>query len=284
MNAIQSDSAEAKTPSPSVEGPFFVQEWRAFITAIEFLTQLPLSSPAIPKTQAVLRRCPRYFPLVGAIIGVFTAACAGVFSTVWPTWLAALVALAAEARLTGALHEDAVADFCDAFGGGWTRDDVFTILKDSRIGSFGALGLFLAVAIRAGAMAALIDHEGIANWLVWGSAIVASASVARWVSVLAVACIPPPPLKDSMVKDLRSHPSWWFVCSAALGIIPPVALFVTFMPYRALLAALLLTATVVWFLRMLRARIGCITGDCCGFLIYFCQIIILLAAAVRIES
>src|SRR5262249_6511285 len=162
-----------------------------FTTAVEFLTQVPLSCTAKRKTEAELRRCPRYFPLVGALIGVHTAVLAGVFTRLWPTWLAALVALSAEARLTGALHEDGVADFCDAFGGGWKRDDVLRILKDSRIGSFGALGLFFAVSIRAGAIGVLIDHEGAANWPAWGSAIVASTSVARWIGVLAVACIPP---------------------------------------------------------------------------------------------
>jgi adenosylcobinamide-GDP ribazoletransferase len=283
MSVIKTADHAVGLSSDAAEGPFIAREWKAFVTAVEFLTRVPLSSSAVAKTPAELRRCPRYFALVGGLIGLFTAALAGVFSVVWPPWLAALVALAAEARLTGALHEDGVADFCDAFGGGWTRDDVLTVLKDSRIGSFGALGLFLAIAIRAGAIGVLIDREGVSNWLGWGSAIVVSASVARWLGVLAVACIPPVPLKDSTVKDLRSEPSWWFVCGSALWTIPPLICFSAVMPFRCILAAAVLAVAVWWFLRMVRVRINCITGDCCGCLIYMGQIIILLAAAVRIK-
>src|SRR5262249_31324357 len=106
---------------------------------------------------------------------------------------------------------------------------------------------------------------------------------ARWISVLAMACVAPVPLKDSLVKDLRSQPSPGLVCASALWTIPPLGVFIFCMPFRALLAAVSLAAAVAWFLRMIRARIGCITGDCCGCLIYLCQIIILLAAAVRIQ-
>ena len=91
----------------------------------------------------------------------------------WPIGLAVVIGLAFEALLTGAFHEDAVADFCDAFGGGWTRDDILRILKDSRVGSFGALGLILAVALRGGAIATLETDRLIA-------AVTASAALGRW--------------------------------------------------------------------------------------------------------
>jgi adenosylcobinamide-GDP ribazoletransferase len=276
--ADEPDTAPARTAG---ETPFILREWKAFVTAVEFLTRVPLSSPAVPKSPADLARCPLYFPLVGALLGALTSALAGGFSVFWPTWLAALLAVAVEAWLTGGLHEDGVADFCDAFGGGWSKDDVLRILEDSRIGTFGALGLVFAVAIRAGAIAVLIEHEGKSHWLAWGAAITASASVSRWIAVLAEASVPPVPLRDSLARDLRSERSWWLAGMSALWTIPPLSLFIAFMPIRSVVAAAMLLGFVWWLLRKIRASIGGITGDCCGFLIYMCQILILLAAAAR---
>src|SRR3546814_1620129 len=89
--------------------------------------------------------------MVGAITaGVMVAA-----EQVWPRIVAVVLALIVEVRLTGAFHEDAVADFCDAMGGGHTRDDKLRIFRDSRIGSYGALGLLLAVGLKAALLVVL---------------------------------------------------------------------------------------------------------------------------------
>src|SRR5687767_10570761 len=120
--------------------------WESFIAAVQFLTRLPLATDS-PVTPKALQRSPIFFPLVGAFIGLFTASVVGVACLVWPIWIAVLLALAIELRLTGAIHEDGVADFCDAFGGGWSREEILLILKDSRIGTYGALGIFVAIAL-----------------------------------------------------------------------------------------------------------------------------------------
>ncbi len=114
-----------------------------------------------------------WFPFVGALIGLATALVVSGADLLWPPAIAVLVALACEAVLTGAFHEDAVADCCDAFGGGWTRDDVLRILKDSRVGSYGVLGLGLAVALRATGIAALPGETLF-------PVVIASATLGRW--------------------------------------------------------------------------------------------------------
>ena len=123
--------------------PILIQ-WQAWIAAVQFLTRLPtprldLSDEA--NRREVLGRSTAYFPAVGGLIGAATGATILLAGRVWPMAVAVAVGLAFEAILTGAFHEDAVADFCDAFGGGWTRDDVLRILKDSRVGAFGAVGM-----------------------------------------------------------------------------------------------------------------------------------------------
>jgi cobalamin synthase len=128
------------------------RQGHAAITAVQFLTRLPLpggmNQP--PSDRTLLVDAVAYFPLVGALIGLVTGWLVWAAATVWPIGLAVVLAVAVEAVLTGAFHEDAVADCCDAFGGGWTREQVLHILKDSRVGSFGVLGLGLALAVRVG--------------------------------------------------------------------------------------------------------------------------------------
>jgi adenosylcobinamide-GDP ribazoletransferase len=255
-------------------------QWAAFVAAVRFLTRVPLMS-ATPISVVALTTAPLYFPLVGALIGACTVIIAGAGCLVWPIWLAVLVALAAEARLTGALHEDAVADFCDAFGGGRSRDETLTILKDSRIGAFGALGMLLAVALRAAAMMAIIEQRGLPDWLAWGSAIVASSALGRWAIVVAMACVPPVPGRESLANDVGGRLSLKQVILSGLGAGPPTVLCAWFIPLQSLAAAALVAAALWWLLRGIRQRLGGLTGDCLGCIGYIAQVLVLLAAAAR---
>ena len=257
--------------------------WAAFVAAVQFLTRAPVSARG-SLSAAALARCPIYFPLVGALIGVFTASVLGITCLVWSVWLAAIVTIAAEVRLTGALHEDALADFCDAFGGGWTRDDILTILKDSRIGVYGAIGLGLAVSLRAGAMIEIVQRYGMENWMVWASALLASSTVGRWVIVLVMVSVPPVPRRDSLSRDVGSQLNRWHLLSATLWMLPAAACLAVQLPQQAVLAAALLVPTVYGFMRLVVRRLGGITGDCLGCIGCVSQLIVLLAAAARLPS
>lgn len=255
-------------------------EWAAFGTAVQFLTRLPWPSSG-PASPTVLSRCPVYFPVVGGMIGVMTSIVLGIGCLVWPVWLAVIVALAFEARLTGAFHEDAVADFCDAFGGGWTRDDVLRILKDSRIGSYGALGLGIAVALRAGAMLETVQQAGRQNWLVWSSAVIASSAISRFVVVVAMVWMPADPSRQSLSRDIGRYLKLRDLFTCALWMLPLVLPFVIQMPLQAALCCVALVPTVWWFMSLVRRRLGGITGDCLGCLCYLSMVLVLLATAAR---
>ena len=261
-------------------GGTIVAQWAAFVAAVQLLTRVPLRIAASPSARA-FRTAPVYFPLVGALVGTFTAAAAGVGCLVWPVWLAVVAALACEVRLTGAFHEDGVADFCDAFGGGRNRDEVLTILKDSRIGTYGALGLFLAVALRASAMVAIIQQCGLADWINWGSAIVTSAAIGRWAIIAALARLDPVAGRSSLANEFGGRLSRQQVIAGGLIAAPPAILFAWHMPLQALAAAGLVFAPLWWCLRGIRRRVGGLTGDCLGFIGYISQVLVLLAAAAR---
>lgn len=255
--------------------------WAAFATAVQFLTRLPLPG-GDHASPAALRRAPAYFPLVGALVGLATANVIFMFQFVWPTVIAILLALAIEARLTGALHEDAVADFCDAFGGGWTRDDVLHILKDSRVGTYGVLGLTLAVSLRAGAMFIVLVDTGGFHWLASGSAIVASAAIGRWMMVALMIWVPPIVERESLARDVAHSLTLRDLFVAAAWALPAVAVFAWYFRWNALLAAVFLVVTAWWFARLVVRRIGGMTGDCLGAIGYISQVLVLLAAAARL--
>jgi adenosylcobinamide-GDP ribazoletransferase len=260
-------------------------EWAAFVTAVQFLTRVSWpfstssSSASGPASASVLSRCPVYFPIVGGLIGVITSIVLGVASLFWPVWLAAIVALAVEARLTGALHEDAVADFCDAFGGGWTRDDVLRILKDSRIGSYGALGLGLAVALRLGATMEIVQQYGRENWPTWSAALVAGSALSRWVMVAVMVFVPPAPSRDSLSRDIASRLNVKDLATASLWMLPAIAPFFLVLPLRAVISIVVLIPLVLWFQRLVRRRLGGVTGDCLGCIGYMSHVTVLLVTA-----
>jgi adenosylcobinamide-GDP ribazoletransferase len=254
---------------------FFRWQWAAFLTAIRFLTRIPVPEwlfPAGGEQPVLLRASVIYFPLVGALIGTATAGVIAGAEQLWSPWVAVVVGLAFEALLTGALHEDAVADFCDAFGGGRSREDVLRILKDSRVGSFGVLGLTLAVLLRT---AAIAEIPFPAQFV----AVVASATLGRWVILLVMAWLPPVPERESLTRDVGQRVGLRDVAAGTILAVPGVVALAVAMPVRLVIVLPLLVVFTWLFAISVRRRIGGITGDCLGFACYLGQILALLAVA-----
>src|SRR5262249_15636623 len=130
------------------------QEFRLVIFAAQFLTRLPLPASAAFDASSPTRSL-RYFPLIGVMIGLLAAGIFALTSSILPLSVAVGLSLVATLLFTGALHEDGLADSCDGFGGGRTREEVLRIMHDSRIGAFGAIGLVMALGVRWASLAAL---------------------------------------------------------------------------------------------------------------------------------
>lgn len=127
---------------------------RPFWTAMMFLTQVPCPH-WVGHDPADLARSTVYFPVVGALVGGVGAATFWGVHLVWPLGVALVAAMASTVWMTGAFHEDGLADTVDGFGGGWTREDVLSIMKDSRVGTYGVVGLLLVLAGKWTALASL---------------------------------------------------------------------------------------------------------------------------------
>jgi adenosylcobinamide-GDP ribazoletransferase len=232
--------------------------------AFVFLTRIPVGG--FPYGPEEWRSAPAYFPLVGAVVGGITAC---VFEALRPlgTMGAAYFALGASLLLTGALHEDGLADTSDALGGGRDRAQIFTILKDSRIGVFGACAVVISIAGRAALLAHTDPREA-----GWGLLFV--AAVARAAPVWQIATLPYVTPGGAKSRDvMRAGPieaalasAWPVVIGGALAATRRLEVWRV---AGVLLAAAVTTTLTAW---RYRARAGGLTGDFLGATEQLCEI------------
>ncbi len=255
--------------------------WGPPLLAVQLLTRVPVpgtASLSAPAAQDALARSVVWFPVVGGLVGTVTAGVLLGTAALWPPYVAVVLALVVEARLTGALHEDAVADFCDAFGGGRTRERTFEILKDSRVGSYGVLGLVLALGLRAGLLVALLG--ALDPWPA-AAAVVASAALGRWAAVSLMATSPAVSARPDRTGLARAAGAqttrgrWALATAGAALLAAPWAMLA---PWRLALVVAATLLVLLWVRRLVTGRLGGVTGDCLGFGVYATQLVVLLAA------
>ncbi len=116
------------------------RELEYFFGALRFFTRIPTPAWA-GHSQEKLDHAARYFPFVGALVGLIGGVVTLAAGTVLPFSVAVILGMAATILATGAFHEDVFSDTCDGFGGGWDRAQVLAIMKDSRVGSYGAVSM-----------------------------------------------------------------------------------------------------------------------------------------------
>jgi adenosylcobinamide-GDP ribazoletransferase len=243
--------------------PRFMQDIAA---ALQFLTRLPL--PQLAYDSDALSRSAKYFPLIGLALGLVTAFAFEWLSLHLPVTLAALFAVLISVLATGGLHEDGLADAADAFGGGWTRDQVLAILKDSRIGSYGALAIVFSVLVRTLLLAALARADATKY-------IVSAHVLSRW-AVLPLGCLMTPARTEaSQGARLARQISVFSVCIGTVMMLGIVGYLLRMKALTPVLAALCVTGLSGFYYRR---RIGGITGDCFGATTQLTEIAVYVAA------
>lgn len=225
---------------------------RSLVNAIAFLTRIRV--PAQLKESDDLARSVPWFPVVGALIGLIIGAAAWGAGVVLAPLVAAALAVGLGTGLTGALHEDGLADTFDALGGSQTREHALEIMRDPRLGSFGTIALVTVTLIRVGSVAALFPGRLTLLVLPGAHALARSASV-------AVMCMMPAARGTGLGADhLRSLDRRHAVAGALAGVILATVLLgpatAVAIPAASLGAGLM----AGWA----RARIGGTTGDVLG--------------------
>lgn len=239
---------------------------RLFLVAVQFYTRLPVDGRLaawVGWRPEYLPRSTRYFPLVGALVGVLVAFAYALAGGFLPHGVAVMIALATGILITGAFHEDGFADFCDGFGTHAGRERTLEIMRDSRVGAYGAIGVAMLLLGRFETLASL-DPEWIA------SAFVAGHAWSRGCVVGVMASLPyagepqdgsEPKAKPIAVglAPLDAGIALGFAALPTLGIAAW-----TGTPGRFVVGVLAAVLVTLWMRRMMRRRLGGYSGDCLG--------------------
>lgn len=223
--------------------------------ALRFLSRLSPPGEEMARFERDLPRALGFYPVAGAVLGAITGLVLLAAAQVFPLYLAVVLALAFDAWLTRGLHEDAVADLCDGLGGGQTPEDALRIMKDSRIGAFGALALGFAVALRGTALVALDDPLRAALVLL------VAGAVARLMMLAVLWRVPALPGMGARVAAAMDGRRF----AQGLAFALPVLLLGAWVaPVALALAALVGLAFLGWYRALLLRRLGGSTGDAMG--------------------
>lgn len=229
-------------------------ELESFLGAVRFFTRLPV--PAwVGHSAEGLNRSARYFPAVGLLIGGLAAGAFWLAALVLPKSIAVLAAMGITLLATGAFHEDGLSDAADGIGGGWGKGRILEIMKDSRVGSYGVVALWLALTAKLAAL-----YEAPAAWL--PLLLLAGHAWSRLLSTALLATM------DYVREDLesKSKPLATRLSPGGLALailfgavplllLPPLAVA------GGVIASLLAT---LWLAAKFRRWLGGYTGDCLG--------------------
>lgn len=229
-----------------------IRTMRDMATAFQFLTRLPLGR--LPYDPDALSRSAKYFPLVGLFTGIL-----GSVLYLWlvrhlPSAIAALFTLAFFVLSTGGLHEDGLADVADAFGGGWNREQILAILKDSSIGTFGALALVVSVALRVLLIANLPLNR-------FAAYVISGQVLCRWTALPIGYALSPARESSGQGSRIARQISIGSLAIGSAFTVILVGFALRWAAWAPVLSTLIVTlASGFYYWR----RIGGVTGDCFG--------------------
>lgn len=255
--------------------------WECFATAVHFLTRITFSKIATRTDldhATALNRSVVFFPFVGGCIGALTGiALLGSLYLGLPPLLASFAAIGIEAWVTGAFHEDAFADTCDALGGGWTREQVLEIMKDSRLGTYGTIAIVIGVVSRGVAIGSIAE----ASVPLAVASIVAAASIGRIAIVLLMTTTAPIADRQSQAKDVSGSQSIGRAVVAVCIAGPFWIAWLVLVPLVAACSLLCAAILFVWYRRMIVRRVGGTTGDLLGASGFLTQLLIIVGGATK---
>lgn len=236
----------ASTPWPRP-----LESLRILLVACQFLTRLPV--PQIPVVDGDLRRATAAFPLVGLLIGALCAAVFVAADLLLTPLVAAVAAVAAAAALTGAFHEDGLADTFDGLWGGWDPEQRLRIMRDSRVGTYGAMALVIAISVQVAALGALDATTAV-------RALVAGHVTSRAAILVQIRALPP---VDDQGSGARVAEPVGLVGTVVALVVTGATLALTSGWLAVLIVAVALLG-VGAIRRAARRRLGGLTGDLLG--------------------
>lgn len=249
---------------------------KRFLAAISFLTRLPIPQYLVFEA-ADVGRATLFFPLVGALIGLLQIGALQLFGnvadgSVLKAVLLAVSLVTVNVFVTGALHLDGLADMADGFGGGRAKERVLEIMRDSVIGSYGAVALILLLIAKTTAIAVLIEAK-----TGWEYLIIAPAA-GRWATVPLGKFMPAARKSGGLGNAVTDYVGWTELIGATT--ITMILIFALSNWQNGLKTWLIVIAMTVLSTRLCLKKIGGVTGDTLGANTEICETAVLLTAAV----
>ena len=278
----QPEPPQQPSSKPSV-GEFIKHEWRLLLVAVQFLTRLPVPQFANYNPQW-LHQSSRHFPGVGLLVGLL---CAGVFwlgSILFTPLVAGVISTAFGIKLTGAFHEDGLADSCDGLGGGLTRERTLEIMKDSRLGTYGVLGLVSALLIKISLLASMPLSVAIV-------ALIIGHTASRLLCISLLTLLPyggeiehakAKPMAQQLTPFQGLLSSGWLLLAGVLVVLLFPNTVQQIGIWQWLLALLLGIVATDYMRRLLRRRLEGYTGDGLGATQQLSEIAIYIGLAASI--
>lgn len=240
--------------------PNFKYLWRVWLAALMFYTRIPVNIDDYHPD--LLAKSRAFFPLIGLLIGGLAALVLLILADFMPASIAVVLSMVCTILLTGAFHEDGLADSFDALGGGWKKQQVLTIMKDSRLGSYGAIALILILLLKFQSLLWLLNQDA----LLATTSLIGAHIFSRYCASLVVDFLPY--VQDTDQSKIKPIANQKLSSGAQFGCLVFVALAILILGFNQL--SLFLTAcfvaafTTVVFAHYCFKRIGGYTGDILG--------------------
>ena len=258
------------------------KELHIFFTALMFYTRIPCPK-GIDHNPDYLNKASRYFPLVGWIVGIVAFGVYGIFDYLIGPEIAVLLSMIASILVTGAFHEDGFADVCDGFGGGWTKEKILMIMKDSAIGAYGAIGLVVLLLVKLLSVNMLLkiaEIPALNLYVVYLLFFISAHAVSRLAAV-SIVFTHQYSREDatSKSKPIAQNYTWREVLGALFFGLLPVLIMACFQ-WQLMIVLVPVFAMRFYLSRYFQKWIDGYTGDCLGATQQVCEVVFYLSAIV----
>jgi adenosylcobinamide-GDP ribazoletransferase len=255
-------------------------EIRIFFTALMFYTRIPCPS-WVDHSPDYINKATRYFPLIGWIVGAISFGAFWLSSWLFGSNIAIIASFMAGILTTGAFHEDGLADVFDGFGGGWTKEKILEIMKDSRVGAYGVIALILSFLLKYLAFDQLLAKIDSDNMLIVALIFISYHSLAR-LTAINIVFTEQYSREDETSKSkpiAKAHTYREIVGAYFFGLLPLAVLSSFYWQFALVIIPLF--ALYFFSKRYFNKWIDGYTGDCLGAVEQMAELLILLSFLIQ---
>lgn len=245
-----------------------------FATALMFFTRIPVPF-TIPYSSEIMNKSQKYFAWVGLLVGFINAVVLYLSTLLFNLEIGIILMMISNVLLTGAFHEDGFTDMCDSFGGGYGKEKILTIMKDSRVGAYGTIGIILLFALKFYSIHALglSNPVGVLLIVILGhtvSRFIAGTMIYTHQYVTDIDVSKSKPLANKALDGI----------SLLIGFISVLITFALISDWHLIFAFALAYAGKMYLGWYFKKHIGGYTGDCLGSVQQVCEVLFYLGTII----